>query len=152
MLGENNKILKRNVRSFKSFKWICCKGTFVGPRALFQYPIIRLIIRSHQAARFVFRIARLLWNLTVLPMCLSNSKAMRWFKLPISRLRNSETYWILKQGPNSLNCHENLCINSPSTFKPSTTGLWSIKKTTKNKTKNKQTKNSRPVKYVLMSS
>ena len=61
-----------------------------------QYPIKHHIVRSRknlEAARFVFRIVRTLWNLTgtsaaLLPMYLSNFKAMRWFKLPISRLRD----------------------------------------------------------------
>ena len=48
---------------------------------------------SLEAARFVFKIVRSLWNLTgtsaaLLSKCLSNFKAMRWFKLPISRLRD----------------------------------------------------------------
>ena len=47
--------------------------------------------QSLEAARFVFRIPQSLWNLTgilatVLPMCMSNIKAIRWFKLPILRL------------------------------------------------------------------
>ena len=48
---------------------------------------------SLEAARFVFRIVRSLWNLTgtstvLLPMCLSNFKAIRQFKVPFSWLRN----------------------------------------------------------------
>ena len=68
--------------------------------------------RSLDATRFVFRIVRSLWNVTgtsaallaVLPMCLSDSKAIRWFKLLISRLRDfmrsydKTSYRILKQG------------------------------------------------------
>ena len=51
------------------------------------------ISQSLEAVRFIFRTARSFWNLTgtsvaLLPMCLSNSKAMRRFKLPISRLRD----------------------------------------------------------------
>ena len=60
--------------------------------------------------RFVWRIVWSLWNLTatsaaLLPMCLSNFKVMRSFKLPISWLRDftrsySETsYQILKRCP-----------------------------------------------------
>ena len=40
----------------------------------FQYPIRRPIARSRT-------------SIAVLPMCLSNFKATRWFKLPITRLR-----------------------------------------------------------------
>ena len=48
---------------------------------------------SFEAVRFVFRIVLSLWNLTgasaaVLPGCLSNFKAMWWFKLQIWRLRD----------------------------------------------------------------
>ena len=68
---------------------------------------------SLQAARFVFTIARSLWNLAgtsaaLLPMCLSNFKAMRWFKLSISRLRDftrsyhKTSYRILKVVPGVL--------------------------------------------------
>ena len=49
---------------------------------------------------FVFRIIRLLWNVTgtsvaLLSMCLSNFKAMQWFKLPISHPRDPRLieYW-----------------------------------------------------------
>ena len=50
------------------------------------------ISQSLEAVKFVFRIVRSHWNLTdtsatVLAMCLSNSKAIWWFKLPISQLR-----------------------------------------------------------------
>ena len=49
---------------------------------------------SSEAARFVSRIVQSLWNLTgtsaaSLPMCLSDFKAMRQFKLPISWFRDS---------------------------------------------------------------
>ena len=49
------------------------------------------ISQSLEAVKFVFWIVRLLWNLTstsatMMPMYLSNFKAMRQFKLPISRL------------------------------------------------------------------
>ena len=52
----------------------------------------RKISWSLEVARIVFRIVRSLWKLigtssALLPMCLKNSKAMRWFKLAISRLR-----------------------------------------------------------------
>ena len=82
-------------------------------RASFQYPQRRLIVRSREvskATRFVFRIVRSLWNLTgisaaLLPRRLSNFKAIRWYKLPISRLGNitrsynKTSYRILKRGP-----------------------------------------------------
>ena len=52
----------------------------------------RKISWSLEAARFVFRIVRSLWNLTgtsaaLLPMCLLNFKAIRQFKVPISWLQ-----------------------------------------------------------------
>ena len=64
--------------------------------------------RNIEECRFVN--LRSLWNLTgtspaMLPMCLSDFKAMRSFKLPISRLRDftrsydKTSYRILKQGP-----------------------------------------------------
>ena len=51
------------------------------------------ISQSLEAARFVFRIVRSLWNLTdtsaaLLPTCLSNFRAIRKFNLPISRIRD----------------------------------------------------------------
>ena len=70
----------------------------------------RKISSSLEAARFVFRIVRSLWNLTgtsaaVLPMCLSNFKAIRQFKVPISWLRDftrsydKTSFRILRWGP-----------------------------------------------------
>ena len=95
---------------------------------------LRKITWRFETARFVFRIVRSLWNLTstlaaMLPMCPSNFKAMRWFKLPISRLRDSmrsydkTSYWILKRGPGwlallgfiGINHHENdVSISCPT--------------------------------------
>ena len=82
------------------------------PGPQFQYPIRRLIVRSREVSkpRDWYIIVRSLWNLTdtwaaLLPMCLSNLKAMRLFKLSISRLRdftrsyNKTSYRILKRGP-----------------------------------------------------
>ena len=51
------------------------------------------ITHSLEASRFELRITRSFWNFTstsaaLLPICQVNFKAMRWFKLPISRLRN----------------------------------------------------------------
>ena len=65
---------------------------------------------SLEAARFVFRIFQSLWNFTctsaaLLPMCLSNFKAMRYFELSIAWFRDFQrsydktSYRILKQGP-----------------------------------------------------
>ena len=65
-------------------------------------------------ARFVFRIVRSLWNLTgtsaaVLPMCLSNFKAIRQLKVPISWLRDftrsyeKTSFRILRRGPGGVN-------------------------------------------------
>ena len=73
---------------------------------MFQWYVIKIfnktfycnISQSLEDARFVFRIERTLWNLTgtspaVLPMCLLNFKAMRQFKLSISRLRGSTIFY-----------------------------------------------------------
>ena len=68
------------------------------------------ISSSLEAARFVFRIVRSLWNLAdtsaaLLPKCLSNFKAMLWYELQISRLRDfsrsydNTPYRILKRSP-----------------------------------------------------
>ena len=68
------------------------------------------IWQSLEATRFVFRIVWSLWSLTgtsaaVLPICLSNFKAIWLFKLPISQLQDftrsydKTSYWILKWGP-----------------------------------------------------
>ena len=61
---------------------------------------------SLEVVRFVFRIVRSLWNLAgTSAAVLSNFKAMRKFKLRISRLRDftrsydKTSYWILKRGP-----------------------------------------------------
>ena len=64
-----------------------------GPVSISEKTFFRKISLSLEAARFVIRIVRSLWNLTdtsaaVLPMCLSNFKAIRQFKIPISWLRD----------------------------------------------------------------
>ena len=65
------------------------------PVSISEKTSYRKISWSLEATRFVFRIVRSLWNLTgtsaaVLPMCLSNCKAIRQFKVPISWLRDYE--------------------------------------------------------------
>ena len=76
-----------------------------------------------EAARFVFRIVRSLWNLTgtltaLLPRCLSNFKVMWWFKLSISWLRDFTRSYdktsnrILKRDPD----HWLIFPSSPPTF------------------------------------
>ena len=89
-------------------------------RAPSQYPKRRLSVRSRNVSkRFVFRIVRSLWNLTgtsaaVLPMCLSNFKAIRQFKVPISSLRDftrsyeKTSFRIFRRGPGS---HEEWLLN-----------------------------------------
>ena len=79
--------------------------------APFQYPIRRLIVRSRgvEAARLVVCVVSL-WNLTgtsaaVLPICLSNFRAIGQFQIQISRLRDfvrsysKTSFRILKQDP-----------------------------------------------------
>ena len=84
----------------------------LGPVSISEKTSYRKISWSLEAARFVFRIVRSLWNLTgtssaVLPMCLSNVKAIRQFKVPISWLRDltrsyeKTSFRILRRGPES---------------------------------------------------
>ena len=84
-----------------------------GPVSISEKTSFRKISSSLEAARFVFRIVRSLCNLTgtsaaVLPMCLSNFKAIRKFKVPIPWLRDftrsyEKTYFrILRGGPDSV--------------------------------------------------
>ena len=74
---------------------------FQGPVSISENTSYRKISWSIEAARFVFRIVRLL------PMCLSNFKAIRQFEVPISWLRdftrsyNKTSFWILRRGPGS---------------------------------------------------
>ena len=82
----------------------------LGPVSIYENTSYRKISWSLEVARFVFRIVRSLWNLTgtsaaFLPMCLSNFKAIRQFKVPISWLRDftrsydKTSFWILRRGP-----------------------------------------------------
>ena len=82
----------------------------LGPVSISEKMSYRKISWSLEAARFVFGIVRSLWNLTgtsaaVLPMCLSNFKAMRQFEVPISWLRDftrsyvKTSFRILRRGP-----------------------------------------------------
>ena len=64
-----------------------------GPVSIFEKTSYRKISWSLEGAWFVFRIVRSLWNLTgtsaaLLPMFLSNFKAIRQFKVQISWLRD----------------------------------------------------------------
>ena len=83
------------------------------PVSISEKTSYRKISRSLKAARFVFRIVRSLWNLTgtlaaLLPMCLSNFKAIRQFKVPISwlwdftRSDDKTSFRILRRGPAGL--------------------------------------------------
>ena len=85
----------------------------LGPVSISEKTSFRKILSSLEAARFVFRIIRSLCNLTgtsaaVLPMCLSNFKAIRQFKVPISWLRDftrsyeKTSFRILRRGPGAL--------------------------------------------------
>ena len=87
-------------------------GLKMGPVSISEKTSYCKISWSLEAARFVFRIVRSLWNLTgtsaaVLPMCLSNCKAIRQFKVPISWLRDftisyeKTSFRILRRGPES---------------------------------------------------
>ena len=81
-----------------------------GPVSIYDKTFYCKISWSLEAARFVFEIVRSLWNLTgtsaaLLPKCLSNFKAMRYFKLPLSRLQvfarsyDKTSYRLLRRGP-----------------------------------------------------
>ena len=81
-----------------------------GPVSISEKTSFGKISSSLEAARFVFRIFRSLWNLTgtsaaVLPVCLSNFKAIQQFKVPISWLRDftrsyeKTSFRILRRGP-----------------------------------------------------
>ena len=83
-----------------------------GPVSISDKTSYRKMTWSLEAARFVFRIVRSLWNLigtsaALLPMCISNFKAMRYFKLSVSRLwdftrsYDNTSYRILKRGHDS---------------------------------------------------
>ena len=100
-----------------NWKAHCFKGN--GPVSISEKTSFRKISSSLEAARFVFRIVRSLWNLTgtsaaVLPMCLSNFKAIRQFKVPIPWLRyftrsyENTSFRILRRGPGRLKI--GLCI------------------------------------------
>ena len=65
----------------------------LGPVSIFDKTSYCKITQSLEAVRLVFRIIRSLWNLTgasaaVLPRCLSNFKAIRSLRLPISQFRD----------------------------------------------------------------
>ena len=88
-----------------------------GPVSISEKTSYRKILQSLEAARFVFRIVRSLWNLTgtlaaLLLMCLSNFKAIRRFKVPISRLRDftssydKTSFQILRRGQGLCNSSE----------------------------------------------
>ena len=82
----------------------------LGPVSVPEKTSFRKISWSLEAARFVFRIVRSFWNLTgtsaaLLPMRLSNFKAIRQFKVPMSWLRDftrsyeKTSFRILRRGP-----------------------------------------------------
>ena len=82
----------------------------LGPVSISEKTSYHKISLSLEAARFVLKIIWSFWNFTgtsavVLPSRLSNFKVMRWFKLPILRLRDftrshdKTTYRILKRSP-----------------------------------------------------
>ena len=93
-----------------SFSCLCSVLWSQGPVSISEKTSFRKISKSLEATRFVFRIVRSLWNFigtsaAVLPMCLSNFKAIRQFKVPISWLRDftrsyeKTSFRILRRGP-----------------------------------------------------
>ena len=108
ILQERNHRIKLNVTLW-SYAEETLAQVLQGPVSKSDKTFYCKISQSFGAARFVFRIVRSLWNLTgtsaaPLPTSLSN-KAMRWIKLPISRLRDltrsydKTSYRILKRAP-----------------------------------------------------
>ena len=96
-------------------KWppLCLHFRVLGPVSISEKTSFRKISWSLEAARFVFGIVRSLWNLTgtsaaVLPMGLSNFKAIRLFKVPIPWLRHftrsygKTSFRILRRGPDNV--------------------------------------------------
>ena len=94
---RNHELLKQGKRTFyHAYKFPSTARR--AARALFQYPIRRLIARCQKVEKieksraFIFSIAQSLLNMTcasaaLLPAWLSNFSAMRWFKPTILRLR-----------------------------------------------------------------
>ena len=91
-----------------------------GPVSISEKTSFRKISWSLEAARFAFRVVVSLWNLTgtsaaLLPMCLSNFKAIRQFKVPISWLRDFTRFYektsfrILRRGPGDVG-YRGLCF------------------------------------------
>ena len=92
---------------------------------------------SLEATRFVFRIVRSLWNLTgtsaaLLPMCLSNFKAIQQFKVPILWLRDftrsydKTSFRILRRGPGVIPEYNNFSTRKVNSLWPSDAIWWLI--------------------------
>ena len=115
---SQNRHTESRCRSFISYHVLCGRIPSLdhgahgaqGPVSVSEKTSYRKISWSLEAARFVFIIVRSLWNLTgtpaaLLPMCLSNFKAIRQFKVPISWLRDftrcydKTSFRILRRGP-----------------------------------------------------
>ena len=93
----------------------------LGPVSISEKSSFRKISYSLEAAIFVFRIVRSLWNLTgtsaaVLPMCLSHFKGILLFNVPISWVRDftrsygKTSFLILRRGPGVLKSIMNCSI------------------------------------------
>ena len=106
--------------------WLSCIQKVQGPVSISDKTSYCKISQSLEAARYLFRIVWSLSNVTgtsttVLPICLSNFKAIRWFKLPISQFRDftrsyvKTSYRILKQGAGYIS----KCVIAP------VRGFWS---------------------------
>ena len=106
----------------------------LGPVSISEKTSFRKISWSLETARFVFRIIRSLWNLTgtsaaLLPMCLSNFKAIWQFKVPFSWLRDfarfyEKTYFrILRRGPGPVLY---LCLRTCLETVLAKTVLWQV--------------------------
>ena len=119
----NPSIWRHRIRSMLTQVMTCCltapshylnqcwlRNGNQGPVSISDKTSYFKISWSLEAARFVIRIVRSLWNLAgtsaaPLPKCLSNFKVKRKLKLRISRLRDftrsydKTSYLILKRGP-----------------------------------------------------
>ena len=113
---EKQRPVQRISMHYLNFDWSC-----LGPVSISEKTSFRKISSSLEAARFVFRIVRSLWNLTgtsaaVLPMCLSNFKTIRQFKVQISWLRDftrsyeKTSFRILRRGPGSVFSKKLSCL------------------------------------------
>ena len=129
--------LSRKTRVHVSHKVNVMAAGNLGPVSISDKTSYRKISQSLEAARFVFRFVRSLWNLTgtstaLLLMCQSNFKAIRIFQHPISHIRvftrshDKTSYRILKRGPDSLRSNVKVLSYMPCKIPFPAGGTWPI--------------------------